>query len=371
MATWFDLPSEVKQLIFQMVSDAESIVYIPKDRRYKVDHRYEAAQHFHDLLLVSKSFITTEEFAFAILGKAVVTFYSYTQLRRLVTEVNPSFKQHIRRIHLSRLFYPDDPGSATDSFEGFSSIATTLSSSMPELRQIYISWDDYCAPLGLFTAPNGTLATPEQHSEMLEFALNRKDPADALDYYQPDMFPDILPSAVASFIGNRTTRSNGSRWSANYESSLAWTRPHSWIRRLVQYAEEANIEVVFNVTLCISSRHVNIENLDAAHIPPGRIRKSHTHSGYCWCNRRAFPWVWHARNGTAYMEMHTEAQMSTKDWTLKVKDHEGREYKFYQQLAYDMLHAKVRASQDWWENLLAGLRYDGRHGPRIMPTYAF
>lgn len=371
MTKWFDLPTEVKQIILQMVSDAESIIYIPKDRRYKVDRRHEAAHHFHDLLLVSKTFITSEEFAFALLGKAVVTFYCYNQLRRLTAEIDPSFKQHIRRIHLSRIFYPNHPDTASDSFDNFSNISTTLSTNMPELRQIYISWDDYCAPLGHFIAPLGTFVTPEQHSEMLKFALQRNDATHAPSYFRPETSRDVLPNAVASFIGNRKTASSASRWSARYEPSLAWSRPHVWIRRLVQYAEDANIELIFNVTLCISSRHIDTDWISLASRPRGRIRDGNGLVGDCWCNRIQ-PGELRYWNASMYIEMHTQAQMSTKDWMLRVKDHGGKGYAYHQQLAYELLHAKPRASQDWYGNLLAGLVYEGGRVPhQKMPKFAF
>lgn len=147
MTTWFDLPSEVRQIIFSMVSNSDSIIYVPRDRRRKVDVRHLEAHHFHNLLLVSKSFITPDEFAFAILTSAKLTFYSYNELRRLTTEVPSSFKESIRYIHLSRTYFQG--AICTDTFNGFSSIEKTLSTHMPQLCRIYISWPGYCAQVAL------------------------------------------------------------------------------------------------------------------------------------------------------------------------------------------------------------------------------
>lgn len=191
-----------------------------------------------------------------------------------------------------------------------------------------------------------------------------------MPFFQPEAHVDVLSNAVASFIGDRRSGSTP-RFSAGYESSLAWTRPHNWMRRLIQQTKETNIEIVFHVTLCITTRYfVSAEYSYPQRTYAGRLRNAMHDS--CWSNRsRPQQFFATTRRDDGYLEMHTPAQMSTKDWMLRVRDHDGKQYAFYQGIAYQMLHAKSRASAEWYEHLLDELRYDGRHGPRFRPYFAF
>lgn len=102
MASWYDLPLEVKQLILQYIIPAKSITYLAIDKRRRLDQESRQTNHFHNVLLVSRNFVTTDDLAFAVLSTAKLTFDSYCKLRRLVEEASPAFKNYTRHLHLHR-----------------------------------------------------------------------------------------------------------------------------------------------------------------------------------------------------------------------------------------------------------------------------
>lgn len=310
-------------MIFSMISEVDSIIYVPKDHRKKVDVRHLEAHHFHDLLLVSKKFITSEEFAFAILNSAKLKFYSYNELRRLVAEVPRSFKENIRSIEFSRTHSSDD-------FKNFSNIETTLANDMPRLRQIYISSSDHCAQVGRWSIPNATRIQTKVHFDVAEQILSEGAPEDTPPIHMEHM--NSLTNVAASFIGNRDS---SNRW-------YRWTRPIPWIRRLVQYAETNDIEVIFRLRicfLCIAPRWQHYYHLHQASPP---LREVST----CWSSSAL-------HFGTPMWRLHLEGEMSSKDFIFRV-EHDDCKYAFHQQLAYDLLHGPNRAGQHYWHNLVAG-----------------
>lgn len=328
MTTWFDLPPEVKQIIFSMVSDAESIIYVPRDRRRKVDTKYLEAHHFHDLLLVSKTFITPDEFAFAVLSSAKLTFYSYNELRRLITEVPPSFKESIRSIHLSRTHLQDTPrGPCTDAFNGFSTIENILSTHMPQLRRIYVSWPDYCAQVALCQMPHTSFdeALDLVAPSLIEDVLSEKPEQEVTR--GRFMHKNSLCHVAASFLGDRSTGS----------SSKNWTRPSAWIRRLMSCAESKNIEVVLQMEICIAFLH---------RLPVYLMHANHRISmSGCWSTK-----TWNAPSA-AFWQTHLEAEMSSRDYMLKV-EHDGRKFAYHQKLAYDLLHSPSRRGMNYWLDMV-------------------
>lgn len=330
MATWFDLPSEVKQMIFCMISEVDTICYVPKDRRKKVDVRYEEAHHFHDLLLVSKNFITSDEFAFAVLNSAKLRFYSYNELRRLVAEVPRSFKESIRCIEFSRTHCWDDYKNLTDEFKNFSNIETTLSNEMPRLRQIFISWPDHCAQVARWSTHGGAPVQEKAQPSIVRYVLSERDVGDVQAVRMEHT--NSLSNIAASFLGNRATKT---RW-------YRWTRPIPWIRRIVQYAENNNIEVIFRIKicfLCVFPYH---------HYPqtPAELEK-------CWSAKQLVFRV-------PRWQHHLEGEMSSKDYIFRV-EHDDREYAFYQKLAYDMLHTPGRKGQQYWYNMVAEVINNGEN----------
>lgn len=346
MAIWSDLPQEIKQLIFCMVTETESIVYVPRDRRMKIDRNYLAAQHFHDLLLVSKTFITPNELAFALLGTASLKFYTYNELRRLIADVNPAFKNCVRRIHLCRAWdrTPDHRFKYEESFNRFSKIATTLSTNFPELKRIYISLPDWCANIGYFHNPQGPFPpTKEEYSEILQYCLSQGSRLQQPVYFKPRA--NSLAHVAAGFIGNRRTMAH---------TGYGFTRPQAWLRRLLLFAEEANIEVTFQVQLCVATRAS----------PSTITSESYGQSADepCFSNRNGminynFYHIYHSwRTDSRLWVAHHDAEMSTKDWMLRVKNG-GQEYAIHQQLGYEMVHGPNVRSVGWWLSLLRDIKH--------------
>ena len=351
-------------MIFCYVSDAESIVYVPRDRRKKVDHAYNEFRHFHDLLTISKNFVTTNEFTFAILRSARLTFYSVNELRRLSAEVSPVFKTSIRQIQFHRSLHTGhDVRPRRAQFEDVFDSAGNIDKymlDMPELRQICINLDDYCAEIGHFKVlTSSDPPSYAQEEEMLHDVLSNKDsvPPYLISH------SDRLPTVVASVIGDRTHE---------VYNLYPWTKPHNWIRRLVQWAEQANIEVIFKVNLCISS---DITTSPGEHIPltiyQGQINHPYVYQWSfwnteyenipCWSNRS---WCTSPKE---YRAMHFEATMSTKNYLLEI-EFGGKKYKYHQKLAYEMLHAKAGKSNKWWCDFLAQKGYAARGR---TPYYSF
>lgn len=331
MTKWFDLPAEVKQIILAMVSDADSIIYVPRDRRRKVDTRYLQAHHFHDLLLVSKNFINSDEFAFAVLNSAKLKFYSYNELRRLTTEVSPSFKESIRRIHLSRTHDRYQYGTDSDTFKNFSTIENILSTEMPNLRQIYISWPSYCAQVVCSLMPRQPLSKSKdaEYSSMIDHVLSERPRAEMP--FGQIIRTNSLSHVAASFVGNRTT-SMRHRY---------WTRPIPWIRRIVLHAENANIEVIFQIAICFSCHFPYIIGRSPSDGKNGNWVDS------CWSTRRS------TTSGPP-LQTHIEGKMSTKDYMFRI-EHGNWKYAFHQQLAYDLLHSLCTRGQQYWLDLVKDL----------------
>lgn len=315
-----------------MVSEADSIVYVPRDRRKTVDHKYLEAQHFHNLLLVSKTFIKANEFAFALLGTASLTFYSYNELRRLITEIEPAFKNCVRRIHFVRTWTGQPYARWKEPLDGFINISETLSTSFPELRKIYLSLPAWCGNLGFYY--NRAPPTQEELSALLECVLCPKDSRlEVPQHFRPRVNAASL--VAAGFVANRNTR----------RLEYAFTRPQAWVRRLILFAEESNIEVIFKMQLCITnSCDVNAAVSGSYGEPSHKV---------CFSNTARYPY--HGERNSGYWLIHIVGEMSTKDWMLRVK-HEDREYAVHQQIGYEMIHAPVSKGSGWWQALLRDIR---------------
>ena len=355
MTTWFDLPQEVKQIVFRYVSKADSIVYVPKDRRRKVDDSYDKAHHFHDILLVSKQFITADEFAFAVLGTAKLTFDCSNDIRRLTTEVRPVFKHSVRRLHFRRDMHKLSRGR--DSFEGFNKTEEVLSANFPDVRQCFNTMPSYCAKIGQDLQANQVLPTFPRYSSMVKHSLNYGTTESTPCPHLFAATPQNLVNVAASFLGNRCTSTRG----------YAWTRPQAWLGRLMRYAEQNNIEVVFQTTLCITGRWAehgsttrNVVTTDTIVDFEATAADANLHVGLrpspCFSNDALNTWK------TPHWALHLDAEFSTKDYVLRTK-WEGKEYAFHQSLAYEMVQAPMGKSLGWWQALLRDLRYTG-HIPR-------
>ncbi|KAJ9663837.1 hypothetical protein H2198_000597 [Neophaeococcomyces mojaviensis] len=175
MTHWYGLPQEIKQIIIRYVSNAESVIYVPRDRRLKVDRMYNKSNNFHDILLVSKVFSTADEFTLAILGIAKLTFGCYNELRRFMADVKPTVKQCVRRIHLRRAVIKYELDPVTDSFDGFSSIEKKFSATFPELQQIYISMPEYCADIGKYSRPLNLGPTEKENNATVEYTFDQEN----------------------------------------------------------------------------------------------------------------------------------------------------------------------------------------------------
>lgn len=321
MATWFDLPQEVKQIILRLLSDTEYVHYVPRDRRLRTDGYYRNFQHFHDLLTVSKNFITPEEFAFAVLSTAQLRLYQSNDLRRLSKEASAVSKQCIREIYFRRSLYRvKDNGylQYRDCFEDLGNVERILSE-MSELKQIYISWNEYCAEIGHYE--NWNDPTPEERSDMYNYMLSQGKRSEVPDTVKQHY--ERLHKIIASAIRDRS-RANSIQY---------WTRPFKWIRQVVQYAEKKGIEVIFEVDLCISDMYV------------GSRRCIDDERNPCWSNQK-----WGQGYFVQSQPAHVPATMSTKDYMLRV-EFEDRKYSFYQELAYEMLHPPSVKSEKWWGDL--------------------
>lgn len=310
-----------------MASETGSIVYMPRDRRRKIDHKHLEAKHFHNLLLVSKTFITVDDLAFALLSTAILTFYSLNELHRLVDEVKPAFKQCVQRMQLVRTWSDHPVGPLKENFASFSSIEKILSTNVAKLKKIYLALPEWCAPVGRHEGQHPP--SREDISAILDLMSSSQDstPAELL-LSKPRT--KAASHVAARFVGNRNT----------HRSGYAFIRPQAWIRRLVMFAEEANIEVVFDMALCIINR-----------CSPGlSTSESYGESSHrqCWSEspRQYFC--------TLHWLVHINAQMSTKDWMLRVK-HGSQEYSIRQDLAYQMIHAPPNKGNLWWQDLLRDL----------------
>lgn len=329
MVNWFDLPPEVKQTIFSMVPEVDSIIYVPRDRRRKVDVQYLDAHHFHNLLLVSKTFITPDEFAFAILSSAKLTFYSVNEIRRLTAEVPSSFKESIRRIHLVRdyiMVYHLYRNCYRDVFDGFSAIEKTLSVHMPQLRQVFVSWPAYCAQIAVSRVVEGEAVTNDDHWSRVAKYVLRADP----DQDPPEgrlSRTNSLSHVAASFLGNRSTKTQG----------YNWIRPLPWLRRLILCSESTSFEVILQITICI-----------AYIFPVGSVQAPDegdiVHQS-CWSTNN-----WY-RPRTSHWQFHLDAEMSTRDYMLRC-EYEGEKYAYHQKLAHDLLHAGTSRDLQHWLNIL-------------------
>lgn len=345
MTRWADLPTEVKHVIFSMIVEVDSIIYVPRDRRRKIDRRYARAHHFHDLLLVSKDFISPDEFAIAILGSAKLKFRSYNEIRRLITEVSMCFKESIRRIHLSRATPPTFDfsslherniakyrlrGPDTDTFTNFCNVGNTLSTAMPNLRQITISCPGYCTHIARFKLPLGPQDVSEDdvYPGFIDHVLSDGVQGNLLTAQV--VHTNSLHHVAASFVGNRFLRVD----------PYCWTRPIPWIRRLVVDAEDRDVEIVFQIDLCFANVVVHLLSRDF-------ILIGEKTSG-CWSTR-------HMSMETAASRVHLQSEMSTKDYMLKVEYH-GCKYTFHQKLAYDLLHAPASQSQEAWLDLVEDVK---------------
>lgn len=328
-----------------MVSNSDSIIYVPRDRRRKVDVRHLEAHHFHNLLLVSKSFITPDEFAFAILTSAKLTFYSYNELRRLTTEVPSSFKESIRYIHLSRTYFQG--AICTDTFNGFSSIEKTLSTHMPQLCRIYISWPGYCAQVALCEISH-TPSLEDQDTmfpSIVEDVLAEK-PKEEMEVAQV-VHRNSPSHVVASFLGDRATAKRGAPGSRGLYKN--WTRPLGWIRRLMSYAEDKDIEVVLQMNICIAYVHRISWLLSLPTNESIPTRECWSTSG---ADIRCSSW-----------QTHVEAEMSSRDYMLRV-ERNGRKFAYHQKLAYDMLHSPGNKGMKYWFDMVEEV------GPR-RPSHMF
>lgn len=319
MATWFDLPKEVKQIIFSYCSTVDSITYVPRDRRRKKDTVWDKAHHFHDILLVSKAFITPNDFAFSILQNAKLTFDSYNELKRLVAEVSPAFKECVTCIHFRRNLR-NVHWNFTDSFDGFCNIADVLSTNFPNLRQIYVSMPQYCALIGSYEPSTSTQLTPHTVEKMLRKAfIGEEWGQEDLMFSEP---PKVrLPYVAASFMGNRSTRTRtGSGWNA-------WTRPQAWLRRLLVYAEEANIEVKFQTMLCISS--TAIPNTDLR-----KLLGDNSIERGCWTVQNREPHYYYSNK---VWPLHIKAEISLEDKVLRA-EWNGETFVCRQKLIKEMVY---------------------------------
>lgn len=343
MTNWFDLPAEVKHIIFSYIPESESVIYVPRDRRRKVDRKYLNSYHFHDLLLVSKAFITAEDFAFAVLASASLKFHSYNELRRFVAEVKPAVREAVRSLTFVRHLVADLTGPVynwSDGFDGFSNISKTLSFQFPDLRRINIITVPFCAELAHISRIYDPL--PGDFNQMMTCILEYAERGVPPLRRDPDLtvFRSTLQHAMASCIANRNTRI----------LNFAWTRPHPWLRRLVLYAEVAEIEVVFDINLCITG-YFDLLTGDEQDIVPRVIK------GLCFHRH-------HYRDVGSGL-IRVKSSVSTKDYMLRIK-HDDIEYKFRQQIGYEMLHTPASKGLLWWMSLLKPLEY-----PSQPHCYAF
>lgn len=321
MATWFDLPAEVKQMIFCMVTDVDSIIYVPRDRRRKVDARYMKAQHFHDLLLVSKTFITADEFAFAVLSSAKMAFYSYNEIRRLIAEVPFSFKESIRDIHLTSTRTLQKLKS-TDTFKGFSKVEETLSTHMPQLRRIYVSWPGFCSQVArcrMPCRPNDEISD-QKCLNLMETILAEKSMEATTEFEIESGAP--FPQIAACFLGDHHC--------LGHYSHDTWKRPVAWLRRLIRYAVSNDTEVILQPKICIGYYYSN------AHFHYG----NGTHRSTCWSLN-----MYADHNVRDFWQRHVQAEMSTKDYMLRV-EHNGRDYAYHQTFPYDFLRSSSKKDSD-------------------------
>lgn len=157
--TWFDLPREIKQMICGMLNP-ETIIYVSKDRQMKVDPTYNQAHHFHSLMLVSKQFITPDDFAYAVLSTSVLEIGSYNELRKITIRVRQDFKERITQVELDRsgMFLNASQFFGRDPFQDFSAIPRTLSTHFPQLKKITVTMNDWCGYIDnlVDSTPNST-----------------------------------------------------------------------------------------------------------------------------------------------------------------------------------------------------------------------
>ena len=138
----------------------ETIVYVSKDRQMKVDPTYNQAHHFHSLMLVSKQFITPDDFAYAVLSTSVLEIGSYNELRKITIRVRQDFKERITQVELDRsgMFLNASQFFGRDPFQDFSAIPRTLSTHFPQLKKITVTMNDWCGYIDnlVDSTPNST-----------------------------------------------------------------------------------------------------------------------------------------------------------------------------------------------------------------------
>lgn len=340
MTDWFDLPSEVKRIIYSYVCDTDSVKYIPPDRRRTFDVAYHHAHHFHDLLLVSKNFITADGFACAVLSKAKLTFKRYNELRRCATELNSAVRAGVRHMHLKiewtniTPYCPDH----SDSFTSFSNIEGTLSQSFPDLKKIYLSIPEYCVEIAHHRPYRNQGPTPDEYNDYIRYIFEGTPFENQNGLW---VKKKRLDNIAAAFIGDRNSANKHYRW----------RRVTPWLRRLILYAEQKDIEIVLNIMLCITNRTSRLRNWGTSsdlQLTLNGVGESVF--DYCYSNRRARDFYHDSR--APYLKLHMPATMSTKDYLLKVQ-HGVHSYSVYQGLAFAMIHAEGRTiSQRAWEELL-------------------
>lgn len=341
MPTWFDLPSEVKQIIYGFVCEADAVIYVPRDRRKTIDVNYHNAHHFHDLLLVSKKFITTNEFACAVLRKANLTLERYTELRRCAAELNKAVKSGVRHMHLrvgwkytvsSRL---ESHGYNPDSFASFSNLEKILSNEFAFLRKVHVSIPEYCSEIAYHTPFTHQGPTTDEFNEYVGFICGRKPYAKDGEF---QVRTKRLNNIAAAFIGDRNS------FTENYR----WRRVNPWLRRLILYAEQNDIEVLLHITLCVSNHTMKTYYVGAGPEPLAFNGAGQQVARLCYSNARR-----HRRPfEPPHLQLHLPATMSTKDYILHVT-HNDVAYSYYQGLAYAMIHAEGRTtSLATWGSLL-------------------
>lgn len=242
MTSWLDLPLEVKQRILQYVTGNSSIIYVPRDKRMKEDWKWLNAHHFHNVLLVSKNFVTAEDLAFAVLGTSKMTFNSTNELRKMLREVKSDFKNHIRFLHFRRhAHFARFRGS--DSFADFSNIKRLLSFELPQLRQIYVSMPGNCVKIGSYYVDGvtGTVVTKEVLDDVLNYVSCAYNADNARARCPPYFYRQLNQYAAARFLLPKSS----------YHSP-PW-KIQGWLARLLKYAEEADIEVILQLDLCITN----------------------------------------------------------------------------------------------------------------------
>lgn len=317
MANWYDLSPEVKHLILQYAMAGKSIIHLPRHRRWKKDPKWSYARHVDDILLVSKGFVTVEEFSFAMLPVSKVTLNSVSEFRKLVRKVMPDVKKRIRCLHFRR-HREQAFGTMRDSFSTLSSIRHLLSSEFPHLEQIHLSMRELCVKIGAYFSNNEPqkFITKKVLEEILEYAstVGDKDSGDIDFAYAPSHFTPFNPLQHAALI---FLCDHCPFW----VEELRVPRLAGWLPRLLKYTENAGIEVILHFDLCVRGV-VDPVGTD-------RVLQNIAYAKDCWS-------VWFAGRGPN-TSLHIPAEMSTRDYTLKVVLNDST-YEIPQTLMKEMVH---------------------------------